>query len=1201
MDLFTQPFSLVQAWVPGSLDRLVSLNLVVSLAAAPLAGLIALVLLLLLTRPRISSKRPLSQTQLNTLLNRRENGGTGVWSRKWRRNVALALAIRPRRGQEDEELDDLDDIGDGEKEAWRLVVRSPPEGLRSCLKREGSFEAVTDAGAVEAPPSPLSSSPSSSSDEAQPSPSTSPSPSPPPFVTKSTKPKSVRLLEPSLADLIALRELWSSPAMQGQGGAGGIAGYRRTRDFYVRGQGGRAVVKRPGAGLEGKENGPVGGKKVNGDEGTTEEEEEDDETPSRRPSAGSTRRSLRPSAPAAPPSLPAPSSTARSSSLSPSPLPRRALSPSSPSSSTSRSPSPAFLVGAHSKTRRRALSPSGLSSSSAASRTSSLSPGSGSGSGEGGSGRGMPRWVRTKAGRGVSPAPRRVEATASDEDEEDVDEEEEAGEGAQELDTPTTATTATSSDRSSPLSGAESPDLTPTPSTNHPSSDPSTSPLVLPTRTCTRASSTSRPTETPQVMLTPSSPDLKRSAALLPSPLDPHEDGDTSESSPMSDLSTPVPIPVPKPPSTPTLTANASSSHASTSTSPLSHRRRTPPYTLVGKRATPRSAARRLSFGTTSSSGWSTPAQQLGGFTFSSPTEGKERGALDLGGLGEALEEISGAKGGRSPRSGARGKGALARKIAGLPTRRDNRARTTILDLPDELLLKVFAALNDQQGFRPLPSTSKGPEWYTPPLRIALVCKRWLPLARQLFYRHVKIHHLSRIPFLYQTFASTELSLAVRHLSINLPYQAADKLALPPVIAATSSPLREADSDSDVSTASQRKKKPREPLLPQDQLRAVFQSCSQLLSLEISGIAPSTLFSSSSNISSSLHHLHQLRLSTISTLLLKGGCESPVLTALTVRDALLALTGLQSLTLKGYVSSLSDPLDFAPTRTPGGKLARPLPVRARALLRLSRLAIVESAMSAQDLESLLKQVQRGSLVELVVRDSFEVRVADERRRHGMHHKPTVESLTSGGISELVKSNLRYLRVTLHNYPVGVDAPLPTSSPPRRSATTTGPPVDDPPHILDHFIATLSSLSTLDLGGSLCTSALLSPSSSPEPLLPPSVRKLTLRACPALTPSTVLPFLATLGLERSLAPAGSSPRRGGGGAGGRGPPRPRPTAPPSQLGELEVFGGSENGWRNPMRSWEVQRACWDAGVVWKGGEGAGAGRGGGGGATGDGGW
>ncbi|GAA5941235.1 hypothetical protein JCM1841_003882 [Sporobolomyces salmonicolor] len=534
MDCLIHPFSLVQALVPNSLDRLVSLNLVVSLAAAPLAGLIAFVLLLLLTRPRTSSKRPLSQTQRNTLLNRRENGGTGVWSRKWRRNVALALAIRPRRVEDDEELDDE---GDGEKAAWRLVVKSPPEGLRSCLKRQGSSEAVTDAGVVEAPPSPISSS-ASSSNEAQPfpSPSPSPSPSPPPLLTKPAKPKSVRLLEPSLADLVALRELWSSPAMQGQGGAGGIAGYRRTRDFYVRGQGGRAVVKRPGAVVvESKDNGPAGGKKVDDKEGTTEEEEEDDETPSRCLSSSSTRRPLRLSAlsapSAAPPSLPAPSSTARSSSLSPSPLSRRALSPSSPASSAARSPSPAFLVGAHSKTRRRALSPSGLSSSSAASRTSSLSPVPGAGSTDAGSGRGVPRWVRTKAGRGVSPAPRRVETTASDEDEEDVDEEEaaEEKERGETLDNPVTATT-TRSDPSSPLSGAESPDVSPTPSTNHPS-HLSLSHL-LPTHSLmpSPTPSTSRP-ETPQLLLTPSSPDLTRSS-LLSNPLDAHGAGDASEPSP---------------------------------------------------------------------------------------------------------------------------------------------------------------------------------------------------------------------------------------------------------------------------------------------------------------------------------------------------------------------------------------------------------------------------------------------------------------------------------------------------------------------------------------------------------------------------------------------------------------------------------------------------------------------------------------------
>ncbi|GAA5965729.1 hypothetical protein JCM21900_006737, partial [Sporobolomyces salmonicolor] len=487
------------------------------------------VLLLLLTRPRTSCKRPLSQTQRNTLLNRRENGGTGVWSRKWRRNVALALAIRPRRVEDDEELDDE---GDGGEVAWRLVVKSPPQGLRGCLKRQGSFEAVTDAGVVEAPPSPLSSS-ASSSNEAQPFPS--PSPSPPPLLTQPAKPKSVRLLEPSLADLIALRELWSSPAMQGQGGAGGIAGYRRTRDFYVRGQGGRAVVKRPGAVAESKDNGPAGGKKVDDKEGTTGEEEEDDETPSRCLSSSSTRRPLRLSAPcapsAAPPSLPAPSSTARSSSLSPSPLSRRALSTSSPASSASRSPSPAFLVGAHSKTRRRALSPSGRSSSSAASRTSSLSPVPGSGSTEAGSGRGVPRWVKTKAGRGVSPAPRRVETTASDEEEEDVDEEEKAEEkkGGETLNSPVTATT-TRSDPSSPLSGAESPDVSPTPSTNHPSHLSLSHLLPTHSPTPSPAPSTNRP-ETPQLLLTPSSPDLTRSA-LLSNPLDAHGAGDASEPSP---------------------------------------------------------------------------------------------------------------------------------------------------------------------------------------------------------------------------------------------------------------------------------------------------------------------------------------------------------------------------------------------------------------------------------------------------------------------------------------------------------------------------------------------------------------------------------------------------------------------------------------------------------------------------------------------
>jgi hypothetical protein len=97
------------------------------------------------------------------------------------------------------------------------------------------------------------------------------------------------------------------------------------------------------------------------------------------------------------------------------------------------------------------------------------------------------------------------------------------------------------------------------------------------------------------------------------------------------------------------------------------------------------------------------------------------------------------------------------RRIARLRLRRTaqrNKRRTTLNDLPDELLLKIFTnressnddepftkadhplciVVDDQQGFRPLErSSSKGPSWLFPPLRVALVCKRWLPVSRSSY------------------------------------------------------------------------------------------------------------------------------------------------------------------------------------------------------------------------------------------------------------------------------------------------------------------------------------------------------------------------------------------------------------------------------------------------------------------------------------
>ncbi|GAA6011713.1 hypothetical protein JCM11491_000726 [Sporobolomyces phaffii] len=665
--------------------------------------------------------------------------------------------------------------------------------------------------------------------------------------------------------------------------------------------------------------------------------------------------------------------------------------------------------------------------------------------------------------------------------------------------------------------------------------------------------------------------------------------------------------PPPAVPFSPCVSPKSACTPPSSTTSPVSYRsRRTPPSTsrlaLAARSKGDNRTARRLSF----SVGASSDTGGAGGFTFSplslATAPGKSLAnaekavpSMDLSQIKDSLEAAATAPPQQSPR-----------RIAGLRPRSTRRPppsrrtpRCSIQDLPDELLVKIFLKLDEQQGFRPLHRhSSTGPEWYSPPLRIALVCKRWLPIARQLFYRALKIHHLKRISSLHETFTTTDLSLAVRHLSINLPYSSLEKLSLapslPPSSAGIVSTAHEPDSDLDALNESNRdkKKKPRPPITAQDQLRTVFQSCSQLLSLEISGVAPPILFSSSSVASASLHHLHQLRLSTISSLKLRGGPDSQVLDSITLRQALLALTGLRALSIKGYVSNAASPLEFAPTSTAKGSPARPLPSRARALLKLNSIVIVESAMDPADLETLLKQVQHGTIERLVVTDHYHATQSAERTRQGQYGGTTIEGLSQGQVGQLVCASLRTLRVTLHNFPLARDAVssaaaryTPVASPPRSLPRQIGTDPVDPPYILDRFISRLAVLETLDVGGSLVTSNLLVPTatnSSPshrscsappavESCLPATVKSLTIRACPALTPRVVSNFLA------SLVPP---PRHHHRLALPRGPSGL--TAPSSQLKTLEVFGGSESGWRNPIESWQVQKACWDARVEWSGG-------------------
>ncbi|GAA5829534.1 hypothetical protein JCM5353_001284 [Sporobolomyces roseus] len=419
------------------LTGLISLNVVFTIAAAPLAGLVAFLVLYLITHPRLTrsplhSKRPLTLTQHNTLLNRNENGGTGVWSRKWRRKVAVALAMGPtRRGLGDIEDEDEEDdqVGEGGEKLfernWRVKVKPIPTDLKGCLKREGSFEvakrkedekeitgriggeaAAESANATDEKvessrqspsPSPSISVSSSSSHSFYSPPLPSPSPPLLPVVPSTPIParprKTVSILEPSLVELEALRTMWDSPEMQssvnGGFGLGGIAGYRRTRDYYARGQGGRGVNKTASSKTPSPAPPPATPKsttpipQVEKEKTTTTDQEEEMTTEEESPRLPSSSLSVNGTRRSAVPSL----ARQSSSSLSPSPASRRplikrALSPNA-SAGTG-------VGGINRGTSRAGSSRRGPSPSNAGSnRTASISPSPATE-------RAQPRWVKTK-------------------------------------------------------------------------------------------------------------------------------------------------------------------------------------------------------------------------------------------------------------------------------------------------------------------------------------------------------------------------------------------------------------------------------------------------------------------------------------------------------------------------------------------------------------------------------------------------------------------------------------------------------------------------------------------------------------------------------------------------------------------------------------------------------------------------------------
>lgn len=433
-------------------------------------------------------------------------------------------------------------------------------------------------------------------------------------------------------------------------------------------------------------------------------------------------------------------------------------------------------------------------------------------------------------------------------------------------------------------------------------------------------------------------------------------------------------------------------------------------------------------------------------------------------------------------------------------------------------------------------------------------------LARYICYRSLHISHLVRIPALHGAFvANPKLAMHVRHFVVHLASVDAEDLEgvapISPIY--TTRATREPDSELDPSAPAKRDKaKEKPPKTYADLLRSVFSSCAFLLSLEIVGIPPATLFASpTSGATSSIHRLHQLRLSTVASLTMRASDDAEPLEAVALRDALLGLTGLRALVLKGYASSLNDSerLDFAPTRTSAGHVARPLPTRARStqLLPLERLELTDCSFTRTDLQALLQQCREGVLQHLIVEDRYTTSRMKRLRALGCAHSPTVEALPH--VVDLIKSTVTHLRVSLYNYLLLAD------------------PSANWSHILDGVISQLVKLVSLDVGGTVVTPALFAltsrkavavsdaPGSDVSPRLPPSVRVLTIRAAPSLTPEVLLPFLTSLG------PLPARLRQ--------------PEGAVSRLSVLTTLGGSEHGWSRPTLTWQVQQACWNAGIKW----------------------
>lgn len=398
-----------------------------------------------------------------------------------------------------------------------------------------------------------------------------------------------------------------------------------------------------------------------------------------------------------------------------------------------------------------------------------------------------------------------------------------------------------------------------------------------------------------------------------------------------------------------------------------------------------------------------------------------------------------------------------------------------------------------------------------------LIPDAYLQLARRSFYSNLPIHNVSRIALLFRTLSD---SPDLAHFIRRL------SICIPTAqLDAFHAPSIKEDGEGTKS--------------PAEALRSIFHSLPRLSSLRISGFNASFLFAHvpSSTTSSIALPLRNLHLQSITSLELNAGARRNELIAKDLRLMLLNLRGLTKLFLVGYESSKEEELELdertsIAQRTRSTKL---LPLRART--QLATLSIRQSSMSPEDLHTLLGFVAPDQLRRLEIIDF-----------HQNNLPPTLLSL-SPRVSSLLSSVIS-LRIALFNY--------------------SSPDVDAG-EVVDRLLRHLDKLEKLDLGGSTVSSSLLN-------TLPPTVRELGLFGT-SMKRDTMASFLDGLRSQKdSFAAGGSGKLERRVHATTHSEPR---WEMESRLRVLEVRGGHVAAdWRG-AKAWEIQRRCWEAGVVWKG--------------------